>query len=164
MDDEDLVKVAIAYTSRHALEVRELLGSGIHGIVYVVESKTDPGRRAVKLHRDSVAYLREKTVYERLVEKRVDTILGFQVPVLLRCDDEFMAIEMTIVMPPFVLDFASSSLDAPIEFSEEILDDWETTKLEQFGSQWGMVQAILSELSKHGVHMLDPSPSNIRFH
>jgi len=43
------------------------------------------------------------------------------------------------------------------------LDDWETTKLEQFGSQWGMVQAILSELSKHGVHMLDPSPSNIRF-
>jgi hypothetical protein len=31
MDDEDLVEVAIAYTSRHALEVRELLGSGIHG-------------------------------------------------------------------------------------------------------------------------------------
>jgi len=163
MDDEDLVKAVLAYTSRHALEVRELLGSGIHGIVYVVESKTDPGKRAVKLHRDSDAYLREKMAYERLSEKRVDTILGFQVPVPLRFDDEFMAIEMTIVMPPFVLDFASASLDAPIEFSEEIWSDWETTKLEQFGSQWVMVKAILSELSKHGVHMLDPSPSNIRF-
>ena len=128
MDDEDLVEAVLAYTSRHAIEVRELLGSGIHGIVYVVESKTDPGRRAVKLHRDSVAYLREKTVYERLIEKRVDTILGFQVPLPLRFDDEFMAIEMTIVMPPFVLDFASASLDAPIEFSEEILDDWEDHK------------------------------------
>ena len=89
MDDEDLVEVAIAYTSRHALDVRELLGSGVHGIVYVVESKIDPGRRAVKLHRDSDAYLREKTAYERLSEKRVDTILGFQVPVPLRFDDEF---------------------------------------------------------------------------
>ena len=134
MDNEDLVEAVLAYTSRHALEVRELLGSGIHGIVYVVESKIDPGRRAVKLHRDSDAYLREKMAYERLSEKRVDTILGFQVPVPLRFDDEFMAIEMTIVMPPFVLDFASASLDAPIEFSEEILDDWETTKLELSGT------------------------------
>ena len=84
MDDEDLVKAVLAYTSRHALEIRELLGSGIHGIVYVVESKTDPGRRAVKLHRDSDAYLREKMAYERLIEKRVDTILGFQVPLPVR--------------------------------------------------------------------------------
>ena len=164
MDDEDLVKAVLAYTSRHALEVRELLGSGIHGIVYVVESKTDPGRRALKLHRDSDAYLREKMVYERLSEKRIDSILGFQVPVPLRFDHESMGIEMTIVMPPFVLDFASASLDALIEFSEEIWADWETAKLEQFGSQWGTVKAILSELVKHGVHMLDPSPSNIRFH
>jgi hypothetical protein len=120
MDDEDLVNAVLAYTSRYAAEVRELLGSGIHGIVYVVESKTDPGRRALKLHRDSDAYLREKVAYERLREKRIDLILGFQVPVPLRFDDEFMAIEMTIVMPPFVLDFASATLDAPIEFSEEI--------------------------------------------
>jgi hypothetical protein len=70
-----------------------------------------------------------------------------------------MAIEMTIVMPPFVVDFASASLDVSIEFSEEIWADWERTKQEQFGLQWETVQAILIELS----HMLDPSPSNIRF-
>ena len=92
-------------------------------------------------------------------EKRVDTILGFEIPEPLRFDDEFMAIEMTIVMPPFVVDFASASLDVSIEFSEEIWADWERTKQEQFGLQWETVQAILIELS----HMLDPSPSNIRF-
>ena len=70
-----------------------------------------------------------------------------------------MAIEMTIVMPPFVVDFASASLDVSIEFSEEIWADWERTKQEQFGLQWETVQAILIELS----HMLDPSSSNIRF-
>ena len=32
MDDEDLVEVAQAYASRHAVVVRELLGSGIHGV------------------------------------------------------------------------------------------------------------------------------------
>ena len=159
MDDENLVEAAREYASRHGVEVREILGFGIHGIVYVVESKTDPGRRALKLHRDPDAYMREKAVYERLREKRVDTILGFDIPVPLRFDDEFMAIEMTIVMPPFVVDFASASLDVSIEFSEEIWADWERTKQEQFGLQWETVQAILIELS----HMLDPSPSNIRF-
>jgi len=74
-----------------------------------------------------------------------------------------MAIEMTIVMPPFVVDFASASLDVSIEFSEEIWADWERAKQEQFGLQWETVQAILVELSRHGIHMLDPSPSNIRF-
>jgi serine kinase of HPr protein (carbohydrate metabolism regulator) len=163
MDDEDLVEVAQDYASRHALEVREILGSGIHGIVYVVESKADPGRRALKLHRDTEAYTREKTVYELLREKRIDTILGFDIPQPLRFDDEFMAIEMTIVMPPFVLDFASASLEVPMEFSEEVWADWEHTKQEQFGLQWEAVQAILTELRRYGIHMLDPSPSNIRF-
>jgi len=85
----------------------------------VVESKTDPGRRALKLHRDPDAYMREKAVYERLREKRVDTILGFDIPVPLRFDDEFMAIEMTIVMPPFVVDFASASLDVRLSFQRK---------------------------------------------
>ena len=62
MDDEDLVEAAQAYALRHALEVNERLGSGIHGIVYVVESKTDPGRRALKLHRDSRLPAGEKGV------------------------------------------------------------------------------------------------------
>jgi hypothetical protein len=163
MEDEDLVETTLAYASLYGLEVREPLGSGIHGIVHVVESKAEPGRRALKIHRDLDAYLREKAVYERLRENRIYKVLGFKVPVPLRFDDAFMSIEMTIVMPPFVLDFASATLDAPMEFPDEIWADWEATKQEQFGSRWGTVQAILGELSQHGVQMLDPSPSNIRF-
>ena len=101
------------YASHYALQVSELLGSGIHGIVCVLESNTDPGRRALKVHRDSDAYQREKIVYLRLRANRVDRILGLNVPVLLRFDDAFMAIEMTIVTPPFVLDFAGAYLDPP---------------------------------------------------
>ena len=62
-----------------------------------------------------------------------------------------MAIEMTIVMPPFVLDLAGASLDFPIEFSEEIWAEWESRKQEQFGSHWETVLAILSELRQYGV-------------
>jgi len=32
----------------------------------VVESKTDPGKTALKVHRDRDAYLRERLVYELL--------------------------------------------------------------------------------------------------
>jgi hypothetical protein len=102
-------------------------------------------------------------VYQRLSEKRIDAILGFDIPIPVRFDAAFMAIEMTIVTPPFVLDFASANLDTPLEFSDEIWADWESTKQEQFGSQWETVQVLLAELSRHGIQMLDPSPSNIRF-
>ena len=143
MDDEDLVR---NYASRYGVEFRETLGTGIHGTVYVVESKAEPGRRALKLHRDVGAYKREKAVYERLRERRMDAILGFDIPVPLRFDDDFMAIEMSIVMPPFVLDFAGASLDVSPEFSEEIWADWEISKREQFGSNWETVLAILAAL------------------
>jgi hypothetical protein len=163
-DDADLLEAAQMYASHYALQVSELLGSGIHGIVCVLESNTDPGRRALKVHRDSDAYQREKIVYLRLRANRVDRILGFNVPVLLRFDDAFMAIEMTIVTPPFVLDFAGAYLDSPPEFSDQIWADWEAEKREQFGSLWDNVSAVLSELKLLGIYILDPSPSNIRFH
>jgi hypothetical protein len=71
-------------------------------------------------------------------------------------------LEITVVKPPFVLDFASDYLDFPPEFSEEIWEDWRRKNEEQFGADWPMVQTILAELEDLGVHMLDPSPSNVR--
>jgi hypothetical protein len=44
-----------------------------------------------------------------------------------------MAIEMTIVMPPLVVDFASASLDVSIEFSEEI---WGRLGAHKAGTIW----------------------------
>ncbi|MGA3169384.1 MAG: hypothetical protein ABSE62_00060 [Chthoniobacteraceae bacterium] len=90
-------------------------------------------------------------------------ILGFEVPQLLDSADELMAIKMTIVMPPFVLDFASAYLDSAPEFSTEIWDEWTQKNEEQFGSDWPMARRILEMLGDLGIQMLDPSPGNIRF-
>jgi hypothetical protein len=160
--DEDLIRVGKAYAARYSLKISKRLGSGIHGIVFVAKSKLRPGRSALKLHRDSTAYEQEKLVYERLRQRSLHRVLDFHLPTLIRSDDEFLAIEMTIVKPPFVLDFAGATLDAVSEFSEEILTDWRASKEEQFGQDWPKVSLALDELARHGIHLLDVSPSNIR--
>jgi hypothetical protein len=74
-----------------------------------------------------------------------------------------MALKMTIVTPPFVPDFAGAYLHQAPEFSDEVWEQWTNEKQEQFGARWTKVQAILKELRNLGIHMLDPSPRNIRF-
>ena len=139
------------------------MGFGIHGIVHVVEGNFNPGRAAIKVHHGSEPYLRERCVYERLLDAGVSEILGFHVPQLIRSDDTLQVIEMSIVTRPFVLDFAGAYLGAVPEFSEEIWSDWEAERREQFEASWPTVQAILGELEKLGIHMVDVSPSNIAF-
>ena len=90
-------------------------------------------------------------------------LLGFHVPQLLRSDDELLALEMTIVPPPFVLDFAGAWLDFPPQFPDEVWQERAEKWAGEFGSDWPQAQAILAELEEFGIHMLDPSPSNIRF-
>jgi len=70
---------------------------------------------------------------------------------------------MTVVKPPWVLDFAGAYLDFGPEFSDEIWEEWTRKNEEQFGGDWPMAQIILGELQDLGIHMHDPSPSNIRF-
>jgi hypothetical protein len=160
--DEDLIRAGKAYAARYSLRLSKRLGFGIHGIVFVARSKLRPGRSALKLHRDSIAYEQEKLVYQRLMERSLHRILGFHIPTIIRFDDELLGIEMTIVKPPFVLDFAGATLDVVPEFSEEILADWRASKEEQFGQDWPRVSLVLDELARHGIHLLDVSPSNIR--
>jgi hypothetical protein len=47
---------------------------------------------------------------------------------LLSIDEEFRAIEMTIVRSPFLLDFADALLDEAPDFSEDVLRQWEEDK------------------------------------
>ena len=160
---EILTQIARLYASSHGLRLAERLGFGIHGIVHVVEDNVKPGQAAIKVHHASEPYLRERLVYERLREAGISEILGFHVPQLVRFDDALKVIEMTIVTQPFVLDFAGAYLGRPPEFSEEIWADWETERREQFEGRWPTVEAIMSELEKLGIHMVDVSPSNISF-
>ena len=88
-------------------------------------------------------------------------ILGFNLPQLLRIDEEFRAIEMTIVRAPFLLDFADAFLDEAPDFNEDVLRQWEEDKAEIFGERWPEVTSILEALRAFGVHLLDINPRNI---
>ena len=160
---EILLSNARAYASRQQVQLAELLGFGIHGSVYVAEDNTKGGKTAVKAHHSVEPYQRERNVYLRLREAGVTEVIGFQVPRLIRFDDELQIIEMTIVSRPFVLDFAGAYLDAQPEFSEEIWAQWEADKREQFGARWSEVRAVLSTLEQLDIYMIDVSPSNVAF-
>lgn len=161
--DEDIIENAETYAARRDSRLAGRLGFGIHGIVFAVEGNGHPGAAALKVHYSAEPYFRERDAYRRLEEESVMEICNFRVPQLIGCDDVLLALEMTIVKPPFVLDFAGAYLDFAPEFSDEIWEEWKRKNEEQFGSDWPKAQIILGALQDLGIHMHDPSPSNIRF-
>lgn len=161
--DELLTQHAQTYARLRHVRLAERLGHGIHGIVYAAERNAEPGNVAIKAHRSREAYERERNAYLRLKEAGVDEIRGFAVPKLIRSDDELLVIEMTIVTRPFILDFAGAYLDREPLFSEEIWNQWEAEKRDQFESRWPEVQAVLDALEELDIFMLDVSPTNIAF-
>lgn len=134
--DEELWNKAEDYARLRGAKLGELLGFGIHGIVVVLECESEGAPRALKIHSASEPYRRERDIYERLKECEMTKLLGFNVPPLLRRDDDLLALEMTIVPPPFVLDFAGAYLDFPPDFSDEVWAEWERKNQEQFGEDW----------------------------
>lgn len=163
MSEDAFMQNAVAYAARHRLQLAERLGFGIHGIIHVAENKSRGGKTAVKAHREREPYLRERAAYERLREAGVTHILGFNVPQLIRADDELCVIEMTIVMRPFALDFAGAYLDQPPDFPDAIWTEWESEKRDQFDVRWPAVQHVLAALEELDIYMVDVSPSNIAF-
>jgi hypothetical protein len=161
--DEDLDSLAQRYPLTRNIKLGKPLGSGVHGNVFAAEYNTKPGFFAVKFHRENRPFEQECHVYQRLREEQTTRIRGFNVPQLLGTDKEFRAIEMTIVRPPFLLDFADARLDEPPDFSEDILRQWEEEKAEIFGERWPEVTRILAALQTLGVYLLDINPRNIFF-
>ena len=160
----NLTQIARQYASRNALVVRESLGGGIHGLVLMVQGNNTLGGTALKIFHAEEFYQRELKVYERLRAAAVRQILGFAVPQFIRADSELLALEMTVVERPFVLDFAGAYLDndAPW-FEDEKWEMWEADKREKFGARWPEVQAVLAALEDYGIQMLDVNPGNIAF-
>lgn len=161
--DEQLENLARQYALSRGIILRERLGFGIHGIVFAAEDKIKPGFLAVKFHREQIPFTREWRVYRRLQEEHATRILGFNVPQLLRIDEKYHAIEMTIVPQPFLLDFADAFLDQPPDFSDDVLFQWEQDKQEIFGKKWPTVTEVLAALRAYGIHLLDINPGNIAF-
>lgn len=99
------------------------LGFGFDGIVVSTDRLS-----AVKSFRHEPLYVRERDVYLRLRSRNVTEVMGFEVPRLVSFDDDLWIVEMTIVSPPFVLDFAGAALDKRPQFPEDVLIEWQAEK------------------------------------
>lgn len=138
-------------------------GFGVHGSVFACSSTSPVGYNALKIHERSSPYVREKNVYFRLRDCGLIEVEGHHIPEMIDFDDELLAIELTVVVRPFVLDFGGAYLDNPPDYSEEVLEQWERDKQEQFEENWPQAANILEMLKSYGIYVADVNPGNIGF-
>jgi hypothetical protein len=121
---------------------------------------------AVKVFERRTNYERERDAYLRLRERSISHLNEFEIPSLTDRDDELMVIEMTIVQPPFIVDFGKAYVDRrPPYFNDtEIMGEAEAKCIEDFGEKcWKRVQQALWKLEALGIWYIDPNPRNIQF-
>ena len=75
---------------------------------------------ALKIHQYEPTHRYERDAYIRFRDVGLTSVAGFSVPELVDYDDdELLAIEMQVVYPPFVVDFASGRLDHEPDLIED---------------------------------------------
>jgi hypothetical protein len=160
--NEKLAQRAEAYVQGRGLRLdfQYPLGSGIDGYVWRTSR-----RSALKLCEREKSFREEVESYQRLQNAKVNRILGFAVPGLIDFDDSLMAIEISVVSPPFLLDFGKVYLDAPPPYwnDAEIMAHWHSEGEENFGDRWPEVLRLIGALQKYGIWYVDPKPGNIMF-
>lgn len=151
---------AESYAKRKKLSIERQIGGGIQGAVFASSSGT-----AIKALIQGDHYIRERNVYFRLREHNVDELAGFSVPRLVNIHDELLIVEMQIVTPPYVLDFASAYLDEPPPYFDDpaIMQSALARKRELFEDRWPAVSSLLSEFRALGIHLADVKPGNVMF-
>jgi hypothetical protein len=160
---EEIKRRLQKYLVTHDVVAESCLGAGTQGSVFFIRSPSRLQPVAVKFHERERAYLRELAVYLRLRDLAIQDVLGHMVPQFIGHDDELLAIEMTIVSPPFVLDFGGAYLDQRPDYSPEVWEDWRRQKHEDFGRNWPVVEQILAEFEGMGIYIADVNPGNVRF-
>ncbi len=147
------------YSASRRIVLTDRLGQGYDGIVFSTSRGT-----AVKALAFEKLYVRERDVYLRLRDHAIEDVHGFAVPSLIDCEDRLWIIEMEIVSPPFVLDFAGAYLDQRPDYPDDVLEEWMEDKRLQFGDdRWDIVQSIMAAFRGFGIHLADVKPGNIMF-
>ena len=151
---------AEAYARRSGQARLGLLGQGKDGRVWITS-----GGHAIKAHERSESYRAERNAYMRFRDVGLDEVNGFAVPSLVAFDDALLVIEMTVVPPPFVVDFASVTLD----FDPELIEDEGHTLADLVRDRFGDDRAadvlgVVDELVvRAGAYLSDLHPHNIKF-
>jgi len=156
---EELLKI---YSQIYHVQFPDRIGEGKDGEVF----KTDRDS-AVKFLHINEYFQREVRAYKVLNELGINRIAGLNFPKMVNCDDLLWAIEMTIVQPPFIVDFVSAYTDEEIEhlgFDDDVAAEREAFWIERFGDRWPRVSQIRDEFHRlTGLMLLDLSQNNIRF-
>jgi hypothetical protein len=167
MTTPDVEKRAELYFAERKLTVDSCLGVGTQGSVFVCNLPSQSPDRidqvAVKFHDREIAYDLELGVYLRLHDLGINEVGGHIIPDLIDYDDDLLAIEMTIVSPPFCLDFGGAYLDRKPDYTPEVWADWEEMKSEAFEENWPAVKKILATFESFGIYIADVNPGNIKF-
>jgi hypothetical protein len=155
----DLLTRATFYATTRGCALEHGLGYGKDGSVF----STTVGS-AIKVFHRRGPYEAERDCYQRLAEMEVVGVLGHRVPQLKDFNDSLLSIEMTLVQPPYILDFAGARLDFPPEFPAEVLEQWEQDRAEEFGPRWPRVRLIIDLMAdRYGIYLTDIHPRNIAF-
>jgi len=150
------------YETRYHCRLLGLLGPGPgqDGAVYRSDRLT-----AVKFFDRRDRYDRELAVYRTLQALGMDLVADHNVPRLRDADDALLAIEMTIVERPFVLDFAGAKLPHEVpDFEAEVIEEHLEHLRELFGPRWAdaLHVAEMFRLAT-GYTLLDIHPGNVAF-
>lgn len=156
------MKTIAQFESKYGVKLIDRLGDGKDGNVFKASSE-----RAVKFLISDELYCRELRAYQILRQRNIARINGFGIPRLARHDDPLRATEMSIVQPPFLLDFASAYTIEEynrFEFSEDVLAETEAKHSEMFGERWQEVMDLCNAFTRYtGLILLDLSLNNLRF-
>jgi hypothetical protein len=136
------------------------LGQGKDGGVWMTTART-----AVKAHERAESYRAERNAYMRFRDVDLFDVAGFAVPALIDHDDELLAIEMQIVFPPFILDFASVVLDVDPELIEDDGHTLADMVRDRFGDGRADVVLGLREelIVRAGAYLSDLHGHNIKY-
>jgi len=150
------------YQSRYACGFVGSLGMGVGRDGFVLSSDR---MTAVKFFDRKERFLRELEVYRVLAAKGIRKVAGHTVPRFVRADEQLLAIEMTIVTRPFVLDFAGAKRPHEVpDFDPEIIEEHMAHLRELFEDRWTDALHVAEMFrQKTGFVLLDIHPGNIAF-
>lgn len=156
MTSSEAKAIALAYLGKDV--AIKVLGFGVDGYALLVPEM----QRVLKIFEDPEKYAREVAAYSALSTAHLRSVLGLTIPEYFGFDDDRLVLEIGLVEPPFLLDFASVRLEEP-DFEEGIYAGWLKRLEFRFGSNTWFVLNVYHELAKHGIYYLDFHRGNLDF-
>lgn len=153
---DDLLVRARRYAEQELTTIAaQPLGFGDDGAVWESERHT-----VVKVFVRERNYRHELECYQRLADAGIRKVREFEVPTLLRHDDELQVIEMGFVNPPYILDFGKAYLSDP-QFPVDVLAEWNERMESWWGAETKRVRLALFALRALGIWYYDAKPGNV---